>query len=215
MDDIDEIHKSDLKIIDVNGTQLHYIERGQENSNKQSVVFTHAAITDYGVWNFQIEPFSHHYRIISYSRRHSYPNKVEDDFHFAEDNNAINQYSSDLAELIKKLQSAPAHLIGHSDGGFVSLYCAYKSPELVKSLVLGEPPVLPLLATSAMEEDRKHFQQFWGNALMPAGEVFRRGEFENGIRVFLDGAMGKKGYFDELPPPAQQSKIIQRFFSNN
>ncbi|MDQ3852212.1 MAG: alpha/beta hydrolase, partial [Thermoproteota archaeon] len=208
MKDREEYRESALKTVDVNGTQLHYMQRGQNNnSNKQSaVVFTHGAVSDYRAWQFQIEPFSQRYRVISYSRRHSYPNKIEEDFHFTAENDGIRQYASDLAEIIKKLQLAPAHLIGHSDGAFVSLYCAYKNPELVKSLVLCEPPVLPLLATSGVEEDRKLFQEFWENAIMPAREALRHGDFENGVRIFLDGAM-VRGFFDQLPPLVQQSMV--------
>ena len=203
MKGIEEHQESTLKTVDVNRTQLHYIESG--NNNKQSVVFTHGAVSDYRAWQFQIEPFSQQYRVFSYSRRHSYPNKIEEDFYFTAENDGIRQYASDLAELIKKLHLAPAHLIGHSDGAFVSLYCAYKNPELVKSLVLCEPPVLPLLATSAVEEDRKLFQEFW-DAIMLAREALRHGDFENGVRVFLDGAMAK-GFFDQLPPQVRQSMV--------
>src|SRR5687768_1238755 len=104
MKDREEHRESALKTVDVNGTQLHYMERGENNnSNKQSaVVFTHGAVCDYRAWQFQIEPFSKQYRVISYSRRHSYPNKIEEDFHFTAENDGIRQYASDLAELIKK-----------------------------------------------------------------------------------------------------------------
>lgn len=193
-----------IKIVDVNGTQLHYIKLGKNHT--QSVVFTPAAFSDYRVWQFQIEPFSRNYRVVSYSRRHAYPNKIEDGFNFTEDNDAIRQYASDLAELIRKLDLAPTHLVGHSDGAFVTLYCAYTNPELVKSLVLLEPAALPLLATSQVEEDRKMFQEFWENAIKPAGEALQRGEYENGVRIFMDGAMAK-GFFDKLPPPVKQSMI--------
>jgi non-heme chloroperoxidase len=194
----------DLKIIDINGTQLHYLELGE--NNKQSVVFTPAAFTDYRVWQFQVGPISRQYRVISYSRRHSYPNKVEYDFQFTAENNAIRQYASDLEELIKKLDLAPAHLVGHSDGAFVTIYCACRNPDLVKSLVLGEPAALPVLATSEVEEDRKMFQDFWENAIKPSRDAFRRGEFEFGVRVFMDGAMAK-GFFDQLPQTIRQSMI--------
>ncbi len=193
-----------LKTVDVNGTQLHYVVSGE--NNKQSVIFTPAAFTDYRVWQFQVEPFSRHYRVISYSRRHSYPNKVEDNFHFTAENSAIRQYAHDLAELIRKLSLAPTHLVGHSDGAFVTLYCACKNPDLVKSLVLGEPAVLPILAASQVEEDRKMFQDFWENAVKPAAEAFSRGELENGTRMFMDGAMAE-GYFDQLSQPVRQSML--------
>lgn len=206
MKDREEEHQeSALKTVDVNGTQLHYLERGENNNKQSAVVFTHGAVSDYRTWHFQIEPFSRHYRVIAYSRRHSYPNKIEEDFHFTAGNDGIRQYASDLAELIKKQQLAPAHLIGHSDGAFVSLYCAYRNPELVKSLVLCEPPILPLLATSSAE-DRKLSQDFWQNAVMPAGEAFRQGDFENGVRIFLDGAM-VKGFFDQLPLTVKHSMV--------
>jgi non-heme chloroperoxidase len=206
MKDREEHRESALKTVDVNGTQLHYMERGENNNKQSAVVFTHGAVSDYRAWQFQIEPFSRHYRVIAYSRRHSYPNKIEEDFHFIAGNDGIRQYASDLAELIKKLQLAPAHLIGHSDGAFVSLYCAYRNPELVKSLVLCEPPILPLLAVSSAEEDRKLAQDFWQNAVMPAGEAFRQGDFENGVRIFLDGAM-VRGFFDQLPLTVRQSMV--------
>ncbi len=195
------VQEHPIKTVDVNGTQLHYIERGE--NNKQSVIFTHGALSDYREWEFQIEPFSRNYRVICYSRRHAYPNKVEDDFHFTEDNHSMAQYASDLAEVIKKLKLSPAHFIGHSDGAFATLYCAYKNPELVKSLVLCEPPVLPLLATSPVEEDRKFFQDFMENTIMPATESIRRGELENGVRIFIDRVM-TQGFFDQLPSPVKQ-----------
>lgn len=193
-----------IKTVDVNGTQLHYIERGE--NNKQSVIFTNGTLTDYREWEFQVEPFSRHYRVICYSRRHAYPNKVEDDFRYTEDNDSIRQYASDLAELITKLKLAPAHLVGHSDAGFVSLYCAYKNPELVKSLVLCEPAVLPVLATSSLREDRKFFHDFMENVLVPARETMHRGEFENGVRIFIDGVM-VEGFFEQLPPPVKQQML--------
>jgi non-heme chloroperoxidase len=196
--------ETSLKTVDVNGTQLHYMVFG--DNNKQSVIFTPATFTDYRVWQFQVEPFSRNYRVITHSRRHSYPNKVEDNFHFTAENSGIHQYAYDLAELIKKLNLAPAHLVGHSDGGFVTLYCACKNPSLVKSLVLGEPAVLPVLAASQVEEDRKMFQNFWENAVKPAAEALGRGEFENGTRIFMDGAMSK-GYVNQLPQPIRQSMM--------
>jgi len=51
-----------------------------------------------------------------------------------------------LAELIvKRLDLGPAHLIGHSYGALTAVYMAYQHSELVRTLVLGEPPVMSLL----------------------------------------------------------------------
>lgn len=199
-----DTNESNVRTIDVNGTQLHYIELG--DNSKPSVVFTHGAFSDYRSWQFQIEPFSRQYRVISYSRRHAYPNRLEGDYHFTADNDAIQQYASDLAELIQRLDLAPAHLVGHSDGAFTALYCACRNTKLVKTLVLGEPAALPLLAASQAEEDVRLFKELWENALKPAGEAFYRGDFEDGVRIFMDGIM-VKGYFDQLPPTVRQSMM--------
>jgi hypothetical protein len=88
----------------------------------------------------------------------------------------------------------------------VTLYCACRNSSLVKSLVLGEPAVLPVLAASQVEEDRKMFQNFWENAIKPAAEALGRGEFENGTRIFMDGAMSKS-YFDQLLQPIRESMM--------
>ena len=50
--------------------------------------------------------------------------------------------ADDLAALIRKLKLAPAHIVGVSYGAYVALFLAARHPELVRSLVLSEPPVL-------------------------------------------------------------------------
>src|SRR2546430_1114455 len=54
----------------------------------------------------------------------------------------------DLASLIDKLDLGPVHLVGHSWGAFVCLWLSIRRPELVRSLVLAEPPFLPLFVSS-------------------------------------------------------------------
>jgi non-heme chloroperoxidase len=117
---------NNLKNIEIDGRQLHYVEQG----DGQPVIFIHGGINDYRSWQFQIEPFSHKYRVISYSRRFAYPNKKVGN---TATESTIEENASDLAELIKKLElsSALPHLVGHSYGAFTALYCAYRHPDLV------------------------------------------------------------------------------------
>jgi non-heme chloroperoxidase len=96
-------------------------------------------LNDFRVWQFQIESFAQKFHVVSYSRRYAYPNQWPGD---GEDNNVTNN-AADLAELIiKRVDLGPAHLIGHSYGALTALYMAYPHPELVRTLVLGEPPVM-------------------------------------------------------------------------
>jgi non-heme chloroperoxidase len=183
--------------VQIDGTQLHYIQQGKG----PAVIFVHGAIANYRSWQFQVEPFSRKYCAISYSRRFAYPNMPPGD---ARKDNTIEGSAFDLSKLIRKLDLAPAFVVGHSSGAFVALYCAYKNPDLIKALVLGEPPVLPLLEKSHLESDVKLLQEFRENARKPAEEAFDRGEDERAVRLFLDGVMGKKNFFDLIPSQVRQ-----------
>jgi pimeloyl-ACP methyl ester carboxylesterase len=181
-----------LMDVQIAGRRLHYIEKGKG----QSVVFVHSSLTDYRSWQFQMESSSRKYRVISYSRRFAYPNKnVEDE----NANNTIEGNSADLAELTKKLGASPAHLIGHSSGAFVALYCAYHNPQLAKTLVLGEPSVFQLLANSHFEDDAQLFQSYRDNGVRPVQGALDHGNDEKAVRLALDVAMGMQNVFDHIP----------------
>ena len=111
----------------------------------QPIILIHGTLSDFREWQFQISKFTQNYRVISYSRRYGYPNQWIGN---GEDNTIPNNVA-DLVELIiKRLNLGPAHIIGHSCGAFIALYLAFEHPDLVKTLVLGEPPVLSLLEGS-------------------------------------------------------------------
>jgi non-heme chloroperoxidase len=142
-----------------------------------------------------MESFAQKFHVVSYSRRYAYPNQWPGD---GEDNNLTNNLA-DLAELIiKRLNLGPAHLIGHSYGALTALYMAYQHPELVRTLVLGEPPVMSLLENN--QQYCKDVDVIRENAFKPAQYAIRRGDTERAVRIFLDGVMSKEGFFYQLPP---------------
>ena len=151
-------------------------------------------MNDFRFWQFQIESFAQKFHVVSYSRRYAYPNQWPGD---GEDNNLTNN-ATDLAELIiKRLDLGPAHLIGHSYGALTALYMAYQHPELVRTLVLGEPPVLSLL-----ENNSKYIKDFYA-IREDVQHAIRRGDMERAVRIFLDGVMNKEGLFYQLPSQAR------------
>ena len=108
----------------------------------QPNILIHGTLSDFREWHFQIDKFAQNYRVVSYSRLYGYPNQWIGN---GDDSNIPNNVA-DLVELIiKRLNLGPAHIIGHSYGAFIALYLAFEHPDLVKTLVLGEPPVLSLL----------------------------------------------------------------------
>lgn len=189
---------NNLKNIEIGGRQLHYIEQGE---GQPVIIFIHGGLDDYRCWQFQIDSFSRKYRTISYSRRFAYPNKWIGNV--AQDN-TIEDNARDLAELIRKLELAPAHLVGASYGAFVALYCVSKNPELAKTLVLNEPPIFEFLAMSPTKEDVELLQRFITRVQRPSQDAFKRGDFEKGVQVFMDTIMNMENFFENLPEEDKQ-----------
>jgi non-heme chloroperoxidase len=192
---------NNLKNIEINGRQLHYIEQGGEGSQQPAVVFIHGSLDDYRCWQFQMDYFSKKYRTISYSRRFAYTNKWIGNI--AQDN-TIEDNAKDLAELIRKLDLAPAHLVGASYGAFITLYCASKNPELAKTMVLNEPPILPFLARTHRVEDVELFKRYRTNVLSTTEDAFKRGDFKKAAQTFIDRVMDIENFFDQLPEEDKQ-----------
>jgi non-heme chloroperoxidase len=190
---------NNLQNIEINGRQLHYVEQGE--GQQPAIIFIHGGLDDYRCWQFQIDTFSRKYRTISYSRRFAYPNKWIGNV--AQDN-TIEDNAKDLAELIRKLDLAPAHLVGASYGAFITLYCASKNPELVKTMVLNEPPILSFLARSHRKEDVELHQRFRTRVQSPTEDAFKRGDFKKAAQTFIDRVMDIENFFDQLPEEDKQ-----------
>jgi non-heme chloroperoxidase len=186
---------NNLRNIEINGRQLHYVDKG-EDSQQPPVIFIHGGLDDYRCWQFQVDSFSSKYRAISYSRRFAYPNEWIGNV--AQDN-TIEDNAKDLAELIRKLDLAPAHLVGASYGAFIALYCVSKNPGLAKAMVLNEPPILSFLASSPMKEDVELLQRFIARVQRPSQDAFKRGDSEKGVQIFMDAIMNMENFFEKLP----------------
>ncbi len=197
--------------IEANGLKLAYYERGKG----QAVMFVHGTPADYRAWSLHVEAFAKRYRAISYSRRCSYPNKYVGDY----EEDTIANNAEDLAALIEKLGAVPAHLIGHSYGAFIAIYCALKHPELVRTLVLAEPPAFTLI----IEDPQNPLGLFLkspstaialielaNKSLIPAQQAIRRGDSKEAVRVFINGANGREGAFEQLPAPVRSLLIDNR-----
>jgi pimeloyl-ACP methyl ester carboxylesterase len=184
---------SQLKSIEVNGTQLHYVEAGEGDP----VILVHGSVNDFRTWSAQMEALATRYHVIAYSRRDHYPNPWDDSS--AEYSGLA--HAEDLAALIKALGLGPAHLQGNSYGAYMSLLVAVRHPDLVRTLVLGEPPILAWLAD--IPGGSALIGEFMAGSFMPASEAFRNGNLEQGVRTFIDGVIGR-GSFDQMPPPVRQ-----------
>jgi pimeloyl-ACP methyl ester carboxylesterase len=98
-------------------------------------------------------------------------------------------------------------LVGASYGAFIALYCASKNPELVKTMVLNEPPIFEFLARSPLKGDVELLQTFITRVQSPTQDASKRGDFEKGVQVFMDAIMNKENFFEKLPEEGKQYLI--------
>jgi non-heme chloroperoxidase len=190
-----------MAVIDVNGARLEYTDAGRG----EPLVFVHGSLEDLRIWRRQVEQFSTHYRVIAYSRRYHHPNAAPRE---SDPAYTASLHAADLADLIERLNLGPAHLVASSFGGCVALALAVARSELVRSLVLAEPPLMPWL--EHIPGGAPLAQAFYTDAWLPAQRAFREGESERGVRLFLDGVIGRgpsislrPGAFDRLSPSGQ------------
>ena len=170
-----------MPVVAVNGTRLEYAEQGRG----QPLVFVHGSLEDLRSWRQQVDPFSRCYRTVTYSRRYHYPNPWTGG---GRDYSAA-LHAQDLAGLMDSLGLAPAHVVASSYGGYVALCLAAQRPELIRTLVLGEPPLMPWLQDApggaSVAAAFEHY------AWEPARLAFARGDLDQGVRMFLSGVLGK------------------------
>src|SRR5712692_1465239 len=192
---------------DVGQVKLAYVEAGIG----EPVVFVHGIPTDYRAWNGQIEPFSSKYHVVAYSRRLAQPNQNSMDY----EKSTIENNSADLVGLIEELGISPVHLVGHSYGGFASLYCALTNPQLIRTLTLIEPAVSTVLLKNL--KSKSEFlgllfahpsiaisaAKFQRGSLDPSLKAYREGDFDAALKLNLDGIMNRHGAFEHLPEPVR------------
>ena len=190
------------KTIEIGGRQLHYVEQGGEDGQHPAIIFIHGGLDDYRCWQFQINSFSKEYRTVSYSRRFAYPNRwignvVTD--------NTIEENAKDLTELIRKIDLAPAHLVGASYGAYIALYCVSKNPELAKTMVLNEPPIVSFLARSQLREDVELLQRFRTSVQSPTEDAFKRRDFKKAAQIFINRIMDIENFLNSFQRKASNS----------
>ncbi len=184
--------------VDVNGTTLAYREQGEG----EPVVFVHGSASDMRTWQHQLSAMGQAHRAVIYSRRFARPNEPIPDG--ADD--PMEPHVDDLVALLRALDATPAHVVGHSWGGFVALLGAIRHPSAMRSLVLMEPPVLPLFVSTPPKPPelvRLLFRRprtalaivrFGVTAAEPATKAFRRGDDEKGSEIFARGVLGPEAF---------------------
>jgi pimeloyl-ACP methyl ester carboxylesterase len=193
---------SQLRAIRVNGAVLTYRLAGDQGV---PVVFVHGSYGDLNDWNTQVNAFARTYRVFVYSRRYHPPNPPQEDGQVY----SPQLHAADLAALLAVLGHTPAHVIGSGYGALVAVALALEHPELVRILVLGEPPAIPFLLRSPAGDSLR--RALIATTLDPARAAFARGDTIAGLRLFVDGLTERPGTFDNLPTAARARIVAHAF----
>ncbi len=192
----------DLKTADIgHGIVLHYVDQGAGTP----VIFVHGSLSDDSYWADQIGPFATHYRAIAYSRRYNYPNVNPERPGYSAVVDA-----EDLAALIRVLHLGKVVVIGHSYGGLTALFLAARHAELVRALVLAEPPAVSLLnhlpgdEAKAGKDDFKDIQQ---RMVEPMRQAFRTGDRNAGVAAFIDYVFNDPHGWDKMSESSRKETL--------
>jgi pimeloyl-ACP methyl ester carboxylesterase len=105
-------------------------------------------------WRLVVPDLTRSFRVLTYDRRgHSLSERPLGQGSRRED-------EEDLAALMEALDLTPAHVAGNSFGGSIALGLAARRPDLFRSLIVHEPPLMGLVADDA--EHRPLMMEFQG-----------------------------------------------------
>jgi len=166
----------------------------QETGSGTPLVLIHGSLADYRTWDTQVPDFSKAYRTIAVSLRHHYPEKwngVGDDF-------SVAQHASDVTALIKKLNLGKVHLLGNSRGGSIALTVASLNPEVIRTLILEEANMEPLMPETPEKQKRMAEAKARGESIRAALATDGR---EKAARIYMTSYGAN---WEKLPARVQQ-----------
>jgi len=184
-----------MSITVINAVKLYWEINGQAGD---PLVLVHGGWGDHHTWD-QIAPaLARSFRVLTYDRRgHSQSERLTAQGSIRED-------VADLAALIEHLGLAPAHILGNSFGGSIVLRLAVERPDMFRSMLVHEPPLIGLIVDPA---DQKVLQTFWAQTHVVI-ELLKKGEIEAGVRHFMDNIALGPGSWEQFSDEARQTCIF-------
>jgi pimeloyl-ACP methyl ester carboxylesterase len=179
----------------VNGTTLFYELQGQGDI---PLVLVHGSWDSHHDWDAIVPNLSRSFRVLAYDRRgHSQSEKPTAQGSVRED-------VDDLAALVEELELAPVWVIGNSFGGTIALRLATERPDLLRGIIVHEPPLFGVLA------DDEKFAPMLREIKQRIDAVVRRisvGDHAGAAEQFVETVALREGTWAQLPAEAQQTFI--------
>lgn len=186
-----------MPFAETNGVRLFYELTG----SGEPIVLVHGSWGDHHVWDGVGRKLADGFRVLAYDRRgHSQSGAPPGQ-------GAVDQDVEDLASLIEWLDIAPAHVAGSSLGSIISLRLASRRPELFRTLIVHEPPALPLIEG---DPEMKPLLEVGQRRIASVFEQLESGDIPGGTRRFVEEIMGRPGTTYRRPPGRRSSAMRPR-----
>ena len=114
-----------------NGVVIYYELISDADNSGDLCILLGGLTRDHTIWRKLVPLLRRHYQLLILDNRDV--GKSTSSFNSEYE---ITDMAEDVAELVKKLNLPPAHVVGHSMGGFMAIHLAAKHPELIKTLTL-------------------------------------------------------------------------------
>ncbi len=154
------------------------------------LVLVHGAWTSASTWAMLTGPLAAHFTVVAYDRRG----------HTRSPRGTAaptrRRHEDDLAAVIASLGAGPVYLAGSSYGALLALELAGRRPDLVRGVVVHEPPAIALHPVPEMEA------LFAG-----VGEQIAAGDAPGATRRFFEDAVLGPGGWALVPEPVQAAAI--------
>lgn len=162
----------------VQGTTIEYVDHG---GNGEPVLLIHAGV--FGAWfePLAADPNLKGLRVIRMLRA-GYTGGPAPAGHLS-----IADHARHAATLLDALDATPAHVVAHSSGSVIALQLALDRPELVRSLILSEPPLLDCLAAP---EDLEFLQTLLAPVIGGAMAATAAGDVAAAFEAFMSALCG-------------------------
>jgi 3-oxoadipate enol-lactonase len=129
-----EPRRAVVPTVHIDDTTLYYERSGAG----PAMLFVHGMCGDADVWADQAGRFADRYTCVRFDRR-GYSRSRRGDAPLG-----VARHADDVAALIRNLDLAPCLLVGSSSGAVIALDVALRHGELLRGVVLSEPPLFSL-----------------------------------------------------------------------
>jgi pimeloyl-ACP methyl ester carboxylesterase len=179
-----------VPLLEVNGVRLMV----EESGSGDPLILVHGSWSDRHAWVLIQDELARRFRMVSYDRR------GHTDSEDGAEPGTRRDDEDDLAGVIETLGLAPANVVGNSFGGSIALGLAARRPELFRTLLVHEPPLMSLVADDPMVA---HAAAAIGSVV----ERIDRGDAEAAARDFVENVALGPGAWDAMLPEVRSSRV--------